>query len=76
MRLETTSVEPGDWVIISNAAPDEKDLSLQFIRFGDKKYPAYVDGRNLMIRCPPIKNATKAKVFIHGKEIGVVQISP
>jgi len=74
MKLQTNTVVPGEWVIIEDGAPAPTNLAIQYVHFGNIRVPAYIDGRNLMFRCPEAKNSDTAIVSIRGLQLGTVKI--
>ena len=75
MKLATTSVRPNNWVIIEGAAPSSTDLSTQYVKLNDQEIPAFVDGKNLLVRCPDFKDRGTVTVSVRGISLGSVEIS-
>jgi len=75
MKLETTTVKPGDWIVVAGAAPSSTDLTPQLLKLNDKEIPAYVDGKNLLVRCPDFKDRSTIDVSVRGLLLGKVEIS-
>lgn len=74
MKLITDSVKPGDWITIQGGAPEEADLSPQYISLNNRPYPAYVDQGNLIVRCPDLGDRATVEVHVRGYYIGKIQI--
>ncbi len=74
MRLTTTSVQPGDWIVVEGAAPNVSDLSPQYITLNGKDYSAYVDAKDLILRCPDLSDRATIDVAYKGIALGKVQI--
>jgi len=74
MKLSTLSVRPGDWIVIEGGAPNQADLSPQYVYLNSKAYPAFVDQDNLILRCPQLGDRATADVAFNGVTLGTVQI--
>jgi len=75
MKLDTTTVKPGDWIVISGGAPASTDLTPQFVKLNDQEIAAYVDSKDLRLRCPDFKDRSTIDVSIRGINLGRVEIS-
>lgn len=75
MKLETSTVKPGDWIVIAGAAPASTDLTPQLVKLNDKEIAAYVDGKDLLLRCPDFKDRSTIDVSIRGITLGRIEIS-
>ena len=75
MKLLTNTVVPGDWIVVQDAAPAATDLNTQYIEIDSKKYPAFVDGNSLRIRCPRTNKDLSSKLSVNGKFVGRISIT-
>lgn len=70
MKLEKTYVEPGEWLVVKDAAPrDLRDVELSL---NGEKYPAFVEGRDVMVRCPDLPLDAQVRVAVNGSDVGRV----
>lgn len=70
MILFNKVVNRGEWIITKESALDNFDLSTQYISLGEYKLPAFVDGRDLIVRCPQDIPSGSYSVTVNGAELG------
>lgn len=71
MELITKVARSGQWISISGADPS--DFRSVYVTVGSVTKPAYVDGKNFMVRCPDIGAGT-ASVLVDDKSVGEIII--
>ena len=74
MRLATSIIAPGNLLAIRDAAPKSNDFSPQYVTVGKLKLPAFVDGKDLVVRCPKDIAEGSYPVTVNGAELGRIVV--
>jgi len=72
MRLASENVAVGDWITVVDANPDP--IETTYLIVGTSSLPVYVDGQDIMVRCPPLQKG-KYTISYSGYSLGEISVT-